>query len=380
MKLRITLLLVPLLLAASIVAAEDNVLIAELQVQIDAEIAANTNIPGQLLTVIAPTVEVDADLAAGVVDFESGSPLEPGAAFRIASVTKTFTAAAVLRLMEMGQVDLDASIELYLSAESLTILQAGGYATDRITVRHLLQHTSGIPDFSSSNPAYITAVFADPMRQWTLREQVQFALDSADPLGEPGAQYGYSDTGYILLGELIERRSGQALGPAVHALLDYERLGLTNTYWETQETAPNTIPMAHQYFGEVDITTLLSPTIDLYGGGGLVSTTRDVALFYRALLRGDIFAQAETLDIMLTIPETNNGAGAGNLDAGMGIFRLTGDGLICWTHQGFWGVLAIYCPELDVAIVRSINQADQQSVSLLSVVNPVLIDILDNAS
>lgn len=258
---------------------QSSAFLTELQAEMNEEIAANPMIPSQLLMVIAPTVGIDIELAAGVVNVASGSPLEPGAAFRIASVTKTFIAAAVLR-----QVDLDASIEQYLSPESIALLQSDGYATDRISVRHLLLHTSGIPDFSASNPAYITAVFADPLREWTLTEQLQFALDTADPLGEPGAQYSYSDTGFILLGEVIERRPSQALGTAVRALLNYERLGLTSAYWETQETAPAGISMAHQYFGEVDITTSLSPTIDLYGGGGLVSTTRDLALFYRALL------------------------------------------------------------------------------------------------
>lgn len=69
-------------------------------------------------------------MAAGVVDRASGRPLAPGAAFRIASVTKTFTAAAVLRLAEEGKVDLDASITGYVSAQSIAILQADGYAMD----------------------------------------------------------------------------------------------------------------------------------------------------------------------------------------------------------------------------------------------------------
>jgi D-alanyl-D-alanine carboxypeptidase len=353
-------------------------IVTELQAKMDEEIAANPTIPGQLLTVIAPSAGVDVDLAAGVVDFASGSPLEPGAAFRIASVTKTFTAAAVLRLVEMGEVDLDASIEQYVSAESVAILKADGYATHRITVRQLLLHTSGIADFAGRNPAYALALFDNPSRVWTRAEQIQFAVDTADPVGEPGAQYSYSDTGYSLLGEMIQRRTGQNLGAAVRSLLNYERLGLTATYWEQFEPVPAGAFMAHQYFGEVDITAMLHPTADLYGAGGLVSTTRDLAVFYRALLRGEVFESSDMLDIMLTIPETNLKAEAGLMDAAMGIYRLSGDGLICWTHSGSWGGIVLYCPALDIAIARSINQAKQQSVSLLSVVNPALIYVMDN--
>jgi D-alanyl-D-alanine carboxypeptidase len=358
----------------------DFMLINTLQAQMDEEIAANPNIPGQLLTVIAPTADLDADLAAGVVDVESGDRLQPGAAFRISSVTKTFTAAAVLRLVEMGQVDLDASIEQYLSPESITILQADGYATDAIMVRQLLLHTSGIADFAGRNPAYTLALFDNPWRVWTRAEQIQFAVDTADPVVEPGAQYSYSDTGYSLLGELIEQQTGQNLGAAVRTLLDYERLGMANTYWEQFEPAPAETIMAHQYVGEVDITALLHPTADLYGAGGLVSTTRDLTLFYRALLRGEIFGNPATLETMLTIPETNIGADGGTSDAAMGIYRLSGDGLTCWLHTGSWGVIVLYCPDLDVAIARSINQANQQSVSLFSVINPAVIYVLENAN
>jgi D-alanyl-D-alanine carboxypeptidase len=350
-----------------------------LQAQIDEEIAANPTIPGQLLTVMAPNAGIEIDLAAGVVDFESGSPLEPGAAFRLASVTKTFTAAAVLRLMEMGQVDLDASIEQYLSPESIALLQSDGYDTEVITVRHLLTHTSGIPDFSTFNPAYVQAITSDPGRVWTRAEQIAFAVDTTHPLGELGAQYSYSDTGYILLGELIERQTGQNLGAAVRALLNYERLGLANTYWERFEPAPDGLPMAHQYLGDVDITTALDPSVDLFGGGGLVSTTRDLAVFFRALLRGEVFDHAETLETMLTIPQTNIGVQDG-MDAGMGIFRLSGGGLTCWMHSGFWGVFIITCPDQDVTIARSIQQVEQQSVSFLSAVNPALIYVMENAS
>jgi D-alanyl-D-alanine carboxypeptidase len=223
-------------------------------------------------------------------------------------------------------------------------------------------------------------LFDNPSRVWTRAEQIQFAVDTADPVGEPGGQYSYSDTGYSLLGELIEQQTGQSLGAAVRSLLDYERLGLTATYWEQFEDAPAGTFMAHQYVGEVDITAMLHSTADLYGAGGMVSTTHDLALFFRALVRGEVFERAETLEIMLTIPETNMGADDGVMDAAMGIYRLSGDGLTCWTHSGSWGVIVLYCPELDIAIARSINQANQQNVSLLSVVNSALIYILHSAS
>ena len=99
---------------------------------------------------------------------------------------------------------------------------AGGYRPDAITVRQVLVHTSGIYDVGQ-DPAYQAAVNADPAKRWTRLEQVRFAMDHGAPVGEPGTVYAYSDTGYSLLGEIIERATGTPLADAYRTLLDFER-------------------------------------------------------------------------------------------------------------------------------------------------------------
>ena len=98
-------------------------------------------------------------------------------------------------------------------------------------------HTSGIYDYGQ-DPAYQAAVNADPAKRWTRLEQVRFAMDHGAPVGEPGTVYAYSDTGYSLLGEIIERATGAPLADAYRTLLDFEGLHLDATYLESLEPAP----------------------------------------------------------------------------------------------------------------------------------------------
>ncbi|HYO64421.1 MAG TPA: serine hydrolase [Pyrinomonadaceae bacterium] len=327
---------------------------AELQRLLAAEVAANPSLPGQLLHVHAPRLNLDVSLAAGLFDRASKRPLEPRHGFRVASVTKTFVAASVLRLYEMGRLKLDDSINRHLPAEYISVLEAGGYPTRRITVRQLLTHTSGIHDYAT-DAQYFAVAERDPRHRWTRMEQVRAAVRWGKPRFAPGAGYHYSDTGYVLLGEIIERLTRRPLGEAYRTLLDFRRLGLDETYLETLESVPaGAAALSHPYFGDID-GTLIDPSFDLYGGGGLVSSAEDLARFYRALLRGRVFRRPSTLRTMLSVPPTNERSPGGAY--AMGISRRLIAGHTCWGHTGFWGTSAYHCPAPDVTIVRHYNQA-----------------------
>jgi len=333
-------------------------LAADLRRALDQTAATSPRIPGLLLRVEAPRLGLSWSGAAGLAARATGRRLAPGAAVRVASVTKTFTAAAVLRLAERGRLALDAPIARYLPATYTMLLTHGGYRPDRITVRQLLQQTSGLFDYAETD-AYDAAVRAAPAHRWTRLEQVRFALTHGRPYGPPGAAYHYSDTGYILLGAIIERVSDKPLAAAYRSLLRFDRLGLTHTYLETLEPAPpGEPPRAHQYYAGLDLARV-DASFDLYGGGGLVSTMADLARFYRALLRGRVLDRPATLRMMLAIPATNtddaNGAGAGY---GMGIFRITAGSVACWGHDGAWGTFAFHCPALDLTVAASSNTGD----------------------
>lgn len=323
---------------------------SRLRAALVADMRSNPKIPGEALAVSAPGIHVA--LAVGVADVKARTPLGADTPFRVASVTKTFVAAAILRLSEEGKIRLDMPISRYLSSGSLAVLSAGHYQPQRITVRQLLLHTGGLFDYAE-RAAYDHINESDPGHQWTRAEQLRFAVEHGNPVAKPGEKFNYSDTGYILLGEILERVSGLPLAAAVRNLLHFDRVGLDHTYWETLEPAPaGARSRAHQYYDTYD-NIALDASSDLYGGGGLISTVSDLATFYRALFHGEVFDRRRTLDTMTKVSGPGRDAAAA-----MGIFALDVDGERCFSHPGYWGTEAVYCPRLDLAYARTTNQAD----------------------
>src|SRR3954447_10783617 len=339
-----------------------------LQDLVERDLAAWPQMPARLLLVQAPDRGIDVEVAAGVADRETGEALHPGSRFRIASVTKSFVGAATLRLGEEGELSLTSRLDDLLPSDYLELLRSGGYDTGAITLRHLLAHTSGVYDFAASayDPSipdsFDDAIARDPMHRWTRMEQIEFAMTHGKPYGPPGAFFAYSDTNACLVGEIIERKTGLDLGAAMRTLLDYERLGLRSTWLESIEPEPEMLPqLSHQYEADVDVAGI-DPSVDLYGGGGLMSTCRDIATFFRALLRGEAFRHGETLTAMLAtsdeVPRSPEpGRDDSPADAGLYLFKTELDGATWWGHDGYWGTAAFTCPERDVTIVAGHQQA-----------------------
>ncbi|MGZ4691041.1 MAG: DUF459 domain-containing protein [Acidimicrobiia bacterium] len=337
----------------------------ELVEAVKADLVAHPKIPGEAVSVRAPGLDLEA--ARGFADVAGKVPLRVETPFRIASVTKTFVAAAVLRLVEARRVVLDAPISHYLSSDTVAVLTSGGYQPGRITVRELLDHSSGLFDYATSND-YDQANVNDPGHQWTRREQLQLAMTHGRPVGEPGRAYHYSDTNYILLGELLERTTGLPLAAAVRDEIGFERLGLDHTSWESLEPAPTGQPArAHQYYDTTFDNIALDASSDLYGGGGLVSTVGDLTRFFRGLFNGQVFADDSTLDEMLKVSTPGRRAGAA-----LGIFRAKIAGETCWGHPGYWGTEAYYCPRTAVAFALATNQANEADLDTTAVEHTIV--------
>lgn len=276
--------------------------------------------------------------AAGYADADRRIALTPETPLRIASNTKPFTAATVLRLWEKGLIDLDGPIAPLINPTLNALLVADGYDTGTITVRHLLSHSAGLYDHGG-DPRFSATLFGQPDRQWTREALVRLSVSYADPQSAPGTEFRYSDTGYILLGDIVERITGKEIGTAVRDELGLDGLGLTSTWWEIMEEAPAGAPArARQFIAEKEATDIHA-SMDLYGGGGLVMSARDLALFTAALFEGRIFERAETLEEMLR-PGRHKGGDTYRL----GMFAKTTSGQTLYWHSGFWGTIAYYSP------------------------------------
>jgi D-alanyl-D-alanine carboxypeptidase len=314
-------------------------------------LASDTTIPGITVHVEVPRLGISWSFAAGVTDRESRKPLTTDHPFRIASVTKSYVAASIWRLIEQGRLSLDQPIRPLISPELRQLLENGGYDVDGITIRHLLTHTSGIFDYAMDS-AYSKRIQADPGHRWTRLEQTQLAITVGQPYGKPGEVFHYSDTGYNLLGNILERQTGLPMGAAIRQLTRYStRLGLTHTWLESVDPTPAGTPArAHQYIGDLD-TNVMDPSVDLYGGGGIATTARELALFFQALFDGRVFDRAVTLGLMMTPPAVPS-----ELNYRHGIYAHTTSGYLGWGHSGYWNVLAFHYPELDATVASSVNQ------------------------
>jgi len=302
-----------------------------------------------------------------------GASVGPAQTVRIASITKTFVAAATLRLVDEGRLSLDAAIGPLLPGALADLLRVDGYDLARMTVRMLLSHTAGVFDYAE-HPGFLARVMYEPGRVWTRDEQVAFAMDHGDPLAPPGERFAYSDTGYLLLGAVIETVTAQPMPTAVRALLGLDRLGLSHTWFEILEAAPRAVPArARQVIDALDVQAI-HPSADLFGGGGLVSTPADLTRFLRALFGGDILHEA-TLTAMTT-PSIQSVASTGS-GYGLGLSTRTIDGRTCYGHGGFWGVMAWHCPAIKLTIAGFVSNTNDRTAlaALMEDVVRLVIDL-----
>ncbi|MFO1333867.1 MAG: serine hydrolase domain-containing protein [Piscinibacter sp.] len=321
-----------------------------------AVVAEHAALPGVVIHVLDERSGLSWAGSTGVADRSSGRALSANATFRTASVTKVFTAAAILQLQARGKLSTADAIERHLSPQTVATLRAGGYDTTGISVDHLLTHRSGLPDHALSEP-YWQAVLADPTHRWSRAEQLAVAMALGAPLFAPGTDYRYSDAGYLLLGEMIERSTSQGLGASFRELLQLPSLGLVATYQESVDPVPPAAgPRANQDLIAGIDDSMIDASTDLWGAGGLVSDGRDLALFVRALVNGRILG-AGSLQAMMQVASDMAGAPLPTAYA-RGLARVQVDGTLCWGHDGFSGAFMLHCPSIGITVAGSINATE----------------------
>jgi len=336
---------------------------ADLQDLVNSAVEGHETDFGVALHVDAPALGLSWEGAAGVADPATGEPMTAAMPVLVASNTKTFISASTLRLWEMGRLDLDDPIENDVPVEYVDLLRGDGYDPGAITIRHLLTHTSGLFDFAATD-IYTEEILADPRHRWTRTEQLESAMEWGDPYGAPGEVYRYCDTGYILLGEVLEQVTGQSMPDAVRALVNYDRLGIRSTWFESLDPRPDGVPeLAHQFWAGFDVTTI-DPSQDLYGGGGLASTVGDLARFFRGVFTGKVFVDRSTVDTMLTTIEVERAGPdyfGSELEVGtyrMGVEVSVVAGHTVYRHGGFFGTSGVFVPDLDLAIGATVNRTE----------------------
>lgn len=320
-----------------------------LNFQSDLDSQVNENMPGILVSVISKDKKINWTGASGFSDKENKTLLTANQVFRIASVTKTFVAATILRLWEDGKLKLDDPISKFISEEHAAILKKGEYNPLEITIFHLLTHSSGLSEHTQSEKYKIDYMLTNHI--WSRTEQLNDLIKYTKPIGKVGEQFSYSDSGYGLLGEIIENITHQSLGDAIVEQLNLKKLGLCNIYFEDFK-GDFSNKRIHQYLEDKD-TYYINPSLDYYGGGGLLSNTHDLSLFYLYLFENKIFHNKATLTKMLSpvsFPSKQS------LDYRMGIWKTEIAGMPAYTHTGFWGTQVIYIPQIKTSIAVNYSQ------------------------
>lgn len=297
-------------------------------------------VPGALVGIRSPDGEYVK--AFGVADTVTGSPMKADFYSRIGSVTKTFTATAVLQLVDDGKVRLDDPIAAYVDA-----VPNGQH----ITVRQLADMRSGLVDYSKTEP-FQAAVTADPRRTFTPHELLRWAFDRQAHFA-PGQRLDYSNTNYILLGLLVEKVSGQALPDYLETHI-LEPLALSHTSFPDGRPFPE--PHPHGYTDSPDSTGTPVDATDwsasfTWAAGAMVSTLGDMHTWLPALATGTLLSPQLQQQRLRTTAEPGSPAGFGY---GIGIFTVAG-----WVgHNGSvpgYQTVAMYLPSRQMSLVVMIN-------------------------
>ena len=282
--------------------------------------------------------------------------MSPDMLFAIGSITKNMVAALTLQLAEEGVLSLEDTLGKWLSAYP--------NIDDRVTIRQLLNHTSGIYQYFS-NQAIWDEIERDRARVWTHEEVLTYVLE---PYFAPGGGFRYSNTNYTLLGMIIEKATGEGIATELRGRF-WEPLGLSNTYFAIEEEIPDNV--AHVWGtllpGEEtrDLTFVLRAAHDsiIHPSGGVFATAENLARWSDALFQGKIISESQ-LGEMLEFVAISKKDGIQSQGYGLGVQHFLPGwirGVEVYGHGGGsigCAAYMLYLPEHGVSIAAMINSFD----------------------
>lgn len=307
---------------------------------------------GILLGVKAPLIELDWRGSPGPFERGSDAKLSVDDGFRIASMSKVFTAVLVLQEVEAGRLALTDGLKRFFDAK--TISQVHPQA-ERITLAHLLNHTAGLWDFALS-ASWFKEISIDPGRFRPPEEILAWAIEHGEPVGDVGHGHVYSDLGFVLLGRILELHCGESYQSLCQERI-FTPLGMASTWLEGHEDPRSTL--SHCYGEDFD-ALMINGSAD-WAAGGHVSTLTDLDQFLRGLFHRGALLEPKTLDRMLVSVKTPNHLYGQGLGIRVEKNPESGSTYRFWGHSGHWGSFMFYVPALRATICGTVNKSEQDN-------------------
>lgn len=219
----------------------------------------------------------------GIADHAANLLNSPDTKFQIGSITKQFTAAAILLLMEQGLLSIDDYVSEYIED-----FPNG----DKITLKHLLTHTSGIPNYTD----FLTFRYTRFLKRTP--DELMAMISARSPKFSPGSRFKYSNSGYVLLGVIIEKVSGMSYQAFLESNI-FEPLGMHDSQYGEDEHLNNQSAKGYMIFSKIESGILKMPSVSAYSAGGILSTVNDLAKWDRALYDNSLLNK-ESTELMFT--------------------------------------------------------------------------------
>jgi CubicO group peptidase (beta-lactamase class C family) len=315
------------------------------------------DVPGATIAIVSPAGSWFG--ASGVANIQTRTPLKVSDRFQIGSITKTFVATTVLQLVQEGKLRLDDKLpQLLPDRVTKNVPNAAN-----ITLKQLLQHTSGIADYTD---VLFTQAATNPgvfLQEWQ-PEEVVGLINGVPPLVNPGEGWRYSSTNFVLAGLIVEATTGKTIGREIRDRI-LTPLNLKNTFYATEEMIPGGVVSGYWDFDrDGRLNDITGASLSWAGAAGaMVSNTQDLDTFARNLFKGNLLKPEILAQMLETVP-TNEPDNYSSYGLGVGTIESTNR--LWYIHRGqtlgyrsnMW-----YEPKEDLSYIELINGFSRDNLS-----------------
>lgn len=331
---------------------------------------SDSTLKNAFLLIHSDRLNIHWNIAYGITGDMQANESQP---YHTASIGKVFTAVIIAKLVEKGTIHYDDPIAKYLDRDvvkGLHVYKGKDYSKE-IQVKHLVSNTSGLPDFYEDKPhqgkSFLNLMLDEPSQFWTPEETIQWTKESMHARFEPGKKCHYTNTAYNLLGLIIENVTAKSYHEVLHENI-FQPLQMNHSYLGqySEPAKKSEYPVATIQFRDKGINVEeLRSSSSIYAGGQTVSTSEDLLLFMKALVKGEVIS-GESLEVMKDWKKLWPG-----VDYGYGLMRVRmfPSKYNVWGPLGSTGSFMLYNQKLDVYVIGTLNRSGYTNKSMRLVYN-----------